>query len=128
MTVGLLSALVGAWLGTRHKRVLHPVVEHAYHPLADEHAYAVHAVHEPAYGRPLYESAEPSSVSVYDDTGRLVSQYLRGVTFPVNKQDLLRLARSRNAGSSLLQSIEHMADGSYANTDEVLKALGSMAH
>jgi len=26
-----------------------------------------------------------------------------------------------------LQSIEHMADRSYANTDEVLKALGSMA-
>ena len=74
-----------------------------------------------------YERAEPSSVSVYDDTGRLVSQYLRGVTFPVNKQDLLRLARSRNAASSLLQSIEHMADRSYANTDEVLKALGSMA-
>jgi len=127
LTVGLLSALVGAWLGTRHKRVLHPVVEHAYHPLADEHAYAVHAVHEPAYARPLYERAEPSSVSVYDDTGRLVSQYLRGATFPVNKQNLLRLARSRNAGSSLLQSIEHMADRSYANTDEVLKALGSMA-
>jgi len=52
-----------------------------------------------------YERAEPSSVSVYDDTGRLVSQYLRGATVPVNKQDLLRLARSRNAGSSLLQSI-----------------------
>ena len=127
LVVGLLSALIGAWLGTRHKRVLHPVVEHAYHPLA-EHTYAVHAVHEPAYARPLYERTEPSSVSVYDDTGRLVSQYLRGVTFPVNKQDLLRLARSRNAGSHLLQSIEHMADGSYANTDEVLRALGSMAH
>jgi hypothetical protein len=127
LVVGLLSALIGAWLGTRHKRVLHPVVEHAYHPVA-EHTYAVHAVHEPAYARPLYERTEPSSVSVYDDTGRLVSQYLRGVTFPVNKQDLLRLARSRNAGSHLLQSIEHMADGSYANTDEVLRALGSMAH
>src|SRR5215471_16525064 len=113
LVVGLLSALIGAWLGTRHKRVLHPVVEHAYHPLADEHAYAVHAVHEPAYARPLYERAEPSSVSVYDDTGRLVSQYLRGVTFPVNKQDLLRLARSRNAGRRLLQSSEHMADRAY---------------
>jgi hypothetical protein len=116
LVVGLLAALVGAWLGTRHKRVLHPVVEHAS------------AAHEPAYGTALHERAEPSSVFVYDDTGRLVLQYLRGVTFPVNKQDLLRLARSRNARSSLLQSIERMADGSYANTDEVLKALGSMAH
>jgi hypothetical protein len=119
LVVGLLAALVGAWLGTRHKRVLHPVVEH-------EHAYAV----QPTYVSPLHERADlsPSSVSVYDDTGRLVLQYLRGVTFPLNKQDLLRLARSRNAGSSLLQSIERMADGNYANTDEVLRALHGMAH
>jgi hypothetical protein len=111
LVVGLLAALIGAWLGTRHKRVLHPVVEHAY------------PAHDP---RPHW--ADPASVSVYDDTGRLVVQYLRGVTFPLNKQDLLWLARSRNAGSSLLQSIERMAEGSYANTDEVLRALGSMAH
>ncbi|MBV9531838.1 MAG: DUF2795 domain-containing protein [Bradyrhizobium sp.] len=113
LVVGLLSALIGAWLGTRHKRVLHPVVEHA------------HAGHEPVYGTHSYERAAPSSVSVYDDTGHVVLQYLRGVTFPLNKQDLLRLARSRNAGSSLLHSIERMADGNYANTDEVLRALGS---
>jgi hypothetical protein len=120
LVVGLLAALVGSWLGTRHKRILHPVVEH-------EHAYAVH---EPTYVSPIRERAElsPSSVSVYDDTGRLVSQYLRGVTFPVNKQDLLQLARSRNAGSSLLQSIERLGDRSYANTDELLRALGGMAH
>jgi hypothetical protein len=116
LVVGLLAALVGAWLGTRHKRVLHPVVEHSF------------TTHEPAYGGVLHERGDPSSVFVYDDGGRLVMQYLRGVTFPVNKQDLLRLARSRNARSSLLQSIERMADGSYANTDEVLRALGSMAH
>jgi hypothetical protein len=42
-------------------------------------------------------------------------------------QDLLRLARSSNAGASLLHSIEGMAEGSYANTNEVLRALG-MAH
>jgi hypothetical protein len=111
LVVGLLAALIGAWLGTRHKRVLHPAVEHAY------------TAHDP---RPLW--ADPASVSVYDDTGRLVLQYLRGVTFPLNKHDLLGLARSRNAGSSLLQSIERMAEGSYANTDEVLRALGSTAH
>jgi hypothetical protein len=117
LVVGLLAALVGAWLGTRHKRVLHPAVEHTY------------SVHDQAYGtRALYERGDPASLSVYDDTGHIVLQYLRGVTFPLNKQDLLRLARSRNAGSSLLQSIEGMADGNYANTDDVLRALGSMAH
>jgi len=110
LVIGLLAALLGSWLGTRHKRILHPL----------EHAYA----HEPAH---LYGRADPASVSVYDDTGRLVSQYLRGVTFPLNKQDLLRLARARNAGSGLLQSIDRMADRSYANTDEVLRGLGTMA-
>jgi len=111
LVIGLLAALLGSWLGTRHKRILHPL----------EHA------HEPAYGTHLYGRADPASVSVYDDTGRLVSQYLRGVTFPLNKQDLLRLARARNAGSGLLQSIDRMADRNYANTDEVLRGLGSMA-
>lgn len=55
-------------------------------------------------------------------------EYLRGVSFPVNDQDLLRLARSSShAGASLLYSIERMAEGSYANANGVLRALG-MAH
>jgi hypothetical protein len=116
LVLGLLAALVGAWIGTRHKRVLHPAVEH------------VHATHAPAYStRSFYETVEPSSVSVYDDADHLVSQYLRGVSFPVNKQDLLRLARSGNSRAGLLHSIEGMPEGSYANTDEVLRVLG-MAH
>jgi hypothetical protein len=116
LVVGLLAALAGAWIGTRHKRVLHPVVEHA-------HAPTIVPTHT------AYERFEPTSVSVYDDTGHLVSQYLRGVTFPVSKQDLLRLARSHNAGSSLLHSIENLAERTYNNTDDVLRALGlSMTH
>ena len=117
LVLGLLAALVGAWIGTRHKRVLHPVVEHAHETL--DPSYATHTFHE---------RVEPSSVSVYDDTGHLVSQYLRGVSFPVTKQDLMRLARSSGARSSLLHSIEAMAEGNYRNTDEVLRALGTMAH
>ena len=116
LVIGLLAALVGAWIGTRHKRVLHPVVEHA-------HAPTIVPTHT------VYERHEPSSVSVYDDTGHLVSQYLRGVSFPVSKQDLLRLARSHNAGSSLLHSIEGLAERSYSNTEDVLRALGlSVTH
>ena len=117
LVLGLLAALVGAWIGTRHKRILHPVVEHAHETLAP--SYATHTFHE---------RIDPSSVSVYDDAGRLVSQYLRGVSFPLTKQDLLRLARSSGARSSLLHSIEAMAEGNYRNTDEVLRALGGMAH
>jgi hypothetical protein len=56
---------------------------------------------------------------------RLVSQYLRGVSFPVNKQDLIRMARSSNAGSGLLHSIEGMTERSYATPGEVLRELNS---
>jgi hypothetical protein len=116
LVIGLLAALAGAWIGTRHKRVLHPVVEHA-------HAPAIVPTHT------AYERFEPSSVNVYDDTSHLVSQYLRGVTFPVSKQDLLRLARSHNAGSNLLHSIEGLAERSYSSVEDVLGALGlSMTH
>jgi hypothetical protein len=91
-----------------------------------EHAHETPAALYPTHT--FHERVEPSSVSVYGDTGHLVSQYLRNVSFPVTKQDLLRLARSSGARSSLLHSIEAMAEGNYRTTDEVLRALGSMAH
>jgi hypothetical protein len=116
LVLGLLGALVGSWIGTRHKRVLHPAVHEAY-PVQ-------HDVVHSAFGR-----VEPSSVSVYDDRDHLVYQYLRGISFPVSKQQLLRMARSSgNAGAGLLHTIEDMPEGSYANADEVFRALGTMAH
>jgi hypothetical protein len=114
LVLGLLAALVGSWIGTRHKRVLHP---------ADAVAHAMPATAHPT--RLAYERAEPSSVSVYDDADQLVFQYLRGVSFPISKQDLLRLARSGGRGS-VLHSIEGMPEGSYTNANEVLRALGMM--
>jgi hypothetical protein len=118
LVLGLLAALVGSWIGTRHKRVLHPVDELAYAPPAT------------AYPAPAaYERAEPSSVSIYDDADQLVSQYLRGVSFPVSKQDLLRMAARSGGGdrADLLHSIEGMPEGRYASPNEVLRALG-MVH
>ena len=53
LTLGLLAALFGAWLGTRHKRILHP--EEAHVPVAA------------GYG----QVTEPVSVLVYDDGGHL---------------------------------------------------------
>lgn len=123
LTLGLLSALIGAWIGTRDKRVLHPAVE----PGHDVHAPA-YTTRTPAYAPQTVSGvAESIGVSVYDDGGHRITQYLRGVSFPVDKQDLLRLARASNAGAGLLHSIEGMAEGRYANAGEVLKALG-MAH
>ena len=112
LVLGLLTALVGAWIGTRHKRVLHPAVE------------VGHDIHVPSHVAPMvHETVGPSSISVYEDTGHLVWQYLRNVSFPVNKQDLLRMARSGNGGPTLLHSIEALPEGSYASANEVLRAL-----
>jgi hypothetical protein len=112
LVLGLLAALVGSWIGTRHKRVLHP---------ADEFDRMT-----PATARLTRRTYEPSSVRVYDDADELVFQSLRDVSFPVSKQDLLRLARS-GGRASMLHSVEGMPEGSYANPNEVLRALG-MVH
>lgn len=110
LSLGLLGALAGAWLGTRHKRILHPQEAYVAAPVV------VAPAPEPVVG--------VRSVAVYDDAGNLVSEYLRGVNFPVSKQDLLRLARTSNVSQSVLHSIEGMPEGSYANANEVLRALG----
>jgi Protein of unknown function (DUF2795) len=108
LVLGLLAALMGAWLGTRHKRVLHP--EEGHVPVAAGYGHVT----------------EPVSLSVYDDGGHLISQYLRGVSFPVTKQDLLRFARAGNAGPALIHSIEGLADRSYASANDVLGAIGAL--
>jgi len=108
LTLGLLAALLGAWLGTRHKRILHP--EEAHVPVAAGYGHLT----------------EPVSVSVYGDEGNLVAQYLHGVTFPVSKQDLLRSARASNGAPALLHAIERLTDRSYASASEVLAAIGAL--
>jgi hypothetical protein len=124
LILGLLGALVGSWIGTRHKRVLHPAVHEAYPAVHEAYPVQHDVVHSSTYGR-----VEPSSVSVYDDRDHMVYQYLRGISFPVSKQQLLRMARSSgSAGAGLLHTIEDMPEGSYANADEVFRALGTMAH
>lgn len=54
LTLGLLGALIGAWFGTRHKRMLHPVVHHV-EPV-------VH--HETT--RTVYETTHPAGTRVVD--------------------------------------------------------------
>ena len=110
LTLGLLGSLVGAWLGTRHKRILHP---------QEARVAATTVVH-----RDADHVVGVRSVAVYDDAGHLVTEYLRGVNFPVSKADLLRLARNSNVSQSIIHSIEGIGEGSYANANDVLRALG----
>lgn len=100
LVFGLLGALIGAWLGTRHKRVLHPHETQIAPPPLAVHEYNVH----------------------YDDADRVIGNYLRGLAFPASKQDLLRYARAGNAGSDVLHTIEGLADRSYASANDVLAA------
>ena len=116
LTTGLLGALVGAWLGTRHERTLYA---------AEEAGYTERTACR-ARSSAFRETVRPDS-AVDDDTHRLVSQYLRGVSLPVSKQDLLRLARSGSARPEFLRAIEAMPDGRYASLDEVVQAL-DMTH
>lgn len=106
LVLGLLAALIGAWIGTRHKRALHP-----------QHDEDVHVQRYGAHEFPA------GSVSVYDDNGHPFAQYLRGVTFPIDKQELLRLARSGNSSADLLHAIERLREGSFTSVQEILTAL-----
>jgi hypothetical protein len=103
LVFGLLGALIGAWLGTRHKRILHPhETQIAPAPLAT-HTY------------------QPYSVLYEEDRG--IATYLRGMSFPATKQDLLRYARASNVGSDVLNSMEGLADRNYASVHDVLSAM-----
>jgi Protein of unknown function (DUF2795) len=109
LVFGLLGALIGAWLGTRHKRILHPhETQIAPAPVAT-HTYTT--------------AAAPSYSAVYDDSDRLMANYLRGVSFPASKQELLRYARASNVGSDVLNMIDGLADRSYASVNDVLGSL-----
>ena len=107
LVFGLLGALIGAWLGTRHKRVLHPHETQIAPPPLATHTY----------------TTAPSYSAVYDDSDRLVANYLRGVSFPASKQELLRYARASNVGSDVLHMIDGLADRSYASANDVLSAM-----
>jgi Protein of unknown function (DUF2795) len=113
LVFGLLGALIGAWLGTRHKRVLHPhETQIAPPPLAAAHTYG---------------AAQPSYSALYEDSDRLIASYLRGMSFPASKQDLLGYARASNVRADVVNTIEGLADRSYASANDVLTAM-EMVH
>jgi len=123
LLLGLAGALVGAWLGTRHARVLTPhepeydthatttVTHHAYQPVTATH----HTDYDPA--------ATPTSVRVYDDSAGQIPAYLRSVSFPATKQDLLRLARANADDPIALRRVEQLADRTYSSLSDLTSAL-----
>ena len=114
LLLGLAAAMVGAWMGTRHVRVLHP----AHEPPYDTHTTTsvTHTAYDPA----------PASMSAHlDDEAPLVPHYLQSVTFPATKQELLRLARANNIEPTALRRLEQVADRSYGSLHDLMTTLGA---
>ena len=112
LILGLGAAMLGAWVGTRHARVVTPAREAAH----DTHT-ATYVTHHTAYE----PQAAPTSLHVYDET----PPYLRGVSFPASKQDLLRAARANNNEPIVLRKLEQVADRSYSSLNDVIATLAA---
>jgi hypothetical protein len=122
LLLSLAGALVGAWLGTRHARVLTPhEPEYATHTTTVTHHAPVvetrHTEYEPVV------AVSPTSVRVQDDTAGRVPAYLRSLSFPATKQDLLRLARANADDSIALRRVEQLPDRSYSSLNDLTSAL-----
>jgi hypothetical protein len=124
LLLSLAGAMVGAWLGTRHARVLTPqepeydthttttVTHHAYEPAAANR----YTTYEPV-------ATAPTSVRVHDETADRIPAYLRSVSFPATKQDLLRAARANNEDAIGLRRVEQLPDRSYTSLGDLTSAL-----
>jgi hypothetical protein len=112
-------------MGTRHARVLTPheteydthttttVTHHAYEPVA---ATTHYTAHEPVV-------VAPTTLRVHDEAIDRIPAYLRSVSFPVTKQDLLRTARASNADAIGLRRVEQLPDRTYSSLNELTSAL-----
>lgn len=112
LILGLGAAMLGAWVGTRHARVVTPQHEAAY----DTHTTTYvthHAAHDP--------QVAPTSLHVYDET----PAYLRGISFPATKLDLVRTARANNYEPAGLRKLEQIADRSYSNLHDLMATLAA---
>ena len=128
LLLSLAGALVGAWLGTRHARMLTPhdpeydthttttVTHYAYEPVATTR----YTAHEPVV-------VAPTTVRVHDETTDRIPAYLRSVSFPATKQDLLRTARANNEDAIGLRRIEQLSDRSYSSLNDLMSALLAIA-
>src|SRR5262249_26115181 len=105
LLLGLGAAMLGAWIGTRHARILAPL----HDPQHD--ARTTTYVTETYYKPP----PAPTNVHVYEETSRPMPAYLRDITFPATKQELLQAARTRAEEPTTLRRLEQLPDRSYSS-------------
>ena len=53
-----------------------------------------------------------------------IAHYLSGIDFPCNKEDLVEHARQNNADNEVLETLEDLPEGEYANMADVMKGSG----
>ncbi len=61
-----------------------------------------------------------------EESQRKVQQYLQGVDYPADKEDLISTAKSNNAPQDFIQELDGLAEegSEYNSYAEVLEALG----
>jgi hypothetical protein len=60
-------------------------------------------------------------------TSEEVRAYLRGITFPVLKHDVVHVARQNGAPNDLVASLERIPVTEFRTEDELFAAYGTMA-
>lgn len=63
------------------------------------------------------------NVESYSKTASL-GQILKDLDFPANKDKIIQFVKQRNAGDSILSSLEKIEDKQYQNVSDVTKAAG----
>jgi hypothetical protein len=128
LLLGLGAAMLGAWIGTRHARIVTPQLHDAAHDTHTTTYVTHHTAHEPVTHHAAYEPAQvaaspPASLHLYDEATPAVPAYLRDVAFPATKQDLLRAARARNEDPQTLRRLEQLPDRTFTTHSDLTAAL-----
>jgi hypothetical protein len=55
-----------------------------------------------------------------------IQKYLKGVDYPVNKQDLLDHAKQQGADENILSTLEQLSDEEFETPADVSKAIGQV--
>jgi len=55
-----------------------------------------------------------------------ITKSLKGINFPVGKDDLIQHARDNGADEEIIEMIEEMPDDEYGSMSDVMSAFGDM--
>ena len=87
------------------------------------HHYASEPVAATRYTAYEPVAAPPTSIRVHDETAGRIPAYLRSISFPATKQDLLRAARANSEDEIGLRRVEQLPDRSYTSLSDLTSAL-----